>query len=65
MAAIASEMAIQWEDNMKREQRRAHAVIWVVLVPILAIMVWQVLGGKRTVPAENSRPLVKQSEVFK
>ena len=50
---------------MKREQRKAHAVIWIVLVPLVAVLVWQALDGRRTVPSENTRPLVKQSEVFK
>ena len=50
---------------MNRGHRKIHAAIWIVMVPLLAVLVWQALDQKRSVPVENSRPLVKQSEVFK
>ena len=50
---------------MKRGHRKIHAAVWIVMIPLLALLVWQALDGKRIVPVENSRPLVKQSEVFK
>ena len=65
MAAASGEMDIKREKLMKRGHRKSHLVIWIVMIPLLAVLVWQTLDGKRIVPTENARPLVKQSEVFK
>lgn len=50
---------------MKRGHRKVHLAVWIVMIPLLALLMWQAQDGKRVVPAENSRPLVKQTEVFK
>lgn len=49
---------------MKRSHRRAHILIWVLLLPALILLVWDALSDKQTVPNETRFPLVKEEETF-
>ena len=49
---------------MKRSHRRAHVLIWVLLLPALAAFIWQALADKQEVSDEPGFPLVKKEETF-
>ena len=49
---------------MKRSHRRAHVLVWLLLLPALILFVWGALSDKQTVPNENDFPLVEQEETF-
>lgn len=50
---------------MKRAHRRAHVAIWLVLIPVVGLLVWQALDGRRTMPTEDAFPIVQEQETFK
>ena len=49
---------------MKRAHRRVHLVMWVLLLPALAVLLYAVLQARPSPPVQDDFPGVRAQERF-